>query len=234
MSRSLARFGQGTTASVRSSLRLATCVLFSFTGLLAGSSIAFGQEPGGLGKSHGAVTVVPYFGLFDSVLDAFRIDHGSYLGVSYYHTIGRGFYLGGELGYVEPSGVRGLREVSGERGGIASTLQVIPVELNLQYVVDEWRHFAMTFGLGVSGVRVTLGQESPESDLAVVAGRDSSWLPGFQLFIGVNYLFARTYVGFFVKLQMTHDRIFEVRRDNLIGAEDYSNGQAGVLFGWRF
>jgi hypothetical protein len=90
--------------------------------VLFGSQALYAQGLEPLGRGHIGVKVA-YIQFTDSVLEAFDLDTGLYVGVEAFGEVVPDLYFGAEVGYAGPD--EGLLEIT-----------YIPFEFNLKYAVE--------------------------------------------------------------------------------------------------
>jgi hypothetical protein len=194
----------------------------------------------------GAVDVavkVDYFHFTDSLIKSVNVDSGIFVGVeAYKQMFCPNLYLGLGAGWAGTSG-----SVSDVVSGSAfvpafvtadSSIDYVPIELNLKYVIPISSCFNFALGGGgsinyfafssdVAGI--STGRRQGQNGAAASIS-DSDWVWGGQFFAEFNYKFNHWFAGVDVKYQLTQDlSLFGV--DTQAGAD---NLRAGGHIGFTF
>jgi hypothetical protein len=144
------------------------------------------------------------------------IEEDNYVAINWYGYLGRDFYLGLELGYAK---------FTGEVVGIDTDLTMIPVELNLKYVLDMTRNIQFDFGIGV-GLITTYGTVIwPPLIGSIEDFFHTRSVLSAQGFADFNFKLKRFFVGAHAKYQIVEDLIDTINLDNY---------QVGVHIGLTF
>ncbi len=177
---------------------------------------------------------VDYFHFSDSQIKNLNAGDGVYIGVeSYKRLFCPNLYLGLTIGWAGTSG-----SVSGVVSGFGfepaflsanSSIDYVPIEFNLKYVIPISPCFNFAFGGGPS-----INYFSISSDAVTNAGSvhlsDSDWVWGGQFFAELNYNISNWVVGIDLKYQLTEDlHLFGV--DTQAGADNF---RAGGRVGFKF
>jgi len=150
----------------------------------------------------------------DNALEDFN--NAFFLGLEGYGDLGKNFYLGAEVGYVD-------KEVKTEIAGTQANRELIfiPIELNLKYTVKVVSRLIFDVGGGFS-YNYSREKISGAGESSTV----NEWLWGGQGFIDLNYKVEQFFLGANLKYQLTKNgRDLGHNFDNLrVG------GQIGVIF----
>jgi hypothetical protein len=151
----------------------------------------------------------------DSIdFDEKALDTGYYIGLEGYGEIGRNFYVGAEVGYVNTDGELKTEEITGD-----TDVVFIPVELNLKYALRLSSYFVIDFGAGGS-------YNYAEEEVSGTSISADDWLFGGQVFTDLNFKAGQIFLGVNAKYQITdHGKDID---------HNFSNwrvgGQIGVMF----
>lgn len=179
------------------------------------------DEPLGAG---GARIKLAYLGFTDSILDDYRIDHPTYVGLEAYWKVHPQLYVGGEVGYANQDSSAGILVDTVWRRA-ETEITYVPIELNVMDVIPFGEHVQTRFGIGVSYSYVHIESDPPPGGIMLKStDNDEEWLIGGQLFADISYHINNFFFGVDVKLQITSDW----------GDEDYTNGRIGGHLGWAF
>lgn len=176
-------------------------------------------------RSAGGVRIkMAYLGFTDSILDDYRIDHPTYVGLEAYWRVHPQLYAGGEVGFANRDSSATI--VDGTTSSLAETeITYVPIELNVINILSFGARIQTRFGIGVSYNYVRIESDPlPGGVMLKSSDDDKEWLIGGQLFADIDYHINNFFVGLDLKLQITKDW----------DAEDYSNGRVGGHVGWRF
>jgi len=177
---------------------------------------------------------VDYFHFTDSQIKSLNSQDGVYIGLeSYKQLFCPNLYFGMAIGWAGPSGnVSGLVSSAVFLPTFASadsSIDYVPIELNVKYVIPFSKCFNLAFGAGGS-----INYFSPTTNIttpgAVGHFSDSDWVWGGQFFGEMNYKFNNWFIGVDVKYQVTEDlHLFGI--DTQAGAD---NLRAGGRIGFTF
>lgn len=182
---------------------------------LAASTAAYAAQKASLGIGNIAVKA-DYISFTADEMEGSDTDTGLYLGIEGYGKIAPNLYLGGEIGYTNPSG---------NALGFDTELTFMPIELNLKYAVESTPNLAVDFGIGASYNYV----EEKASGYGVSVSIDD-WVFGGQLFADLNYKLGSFFIGINAKYQITGEPEYM----GMEAGYNYNNwrigGQVGLMF----
>jgi hypothetical protein len=181
---------------------------------------------------------VDYFHFSDSLMKNLNLENGVYVGIEAYKQLFcPNLYFGVAVGWAGTSG-----SVSDVVTGPTflptsvtadSSIDYIPIEFNVKYVIPISRCFNFAVGGGGS-----INHFSFDSDIsagnavgnAAVHVSDDDWVWGGQVFGEVNYKVNNWFIGIDAKYQLTQDlNLFGV--DSQAGADNFrAGGRVGFLF----
>jgi len=183
--------------------------------LVMASTVAYPAERMNLGQNNFAVKLDSIH-FSDNALNG--VDDAFYVGLEGYGDLGKNFYLGAEVGYVDKDG---KIESSGIK--LDNELIYIPVELNLKYAVKVMRGLVFDLGAGFSYNYAK--EEVKEVESGVTSSLDE-WVWGGQFFADLNYKIGQFFFGANAKYQLT-------KSGNDLG-HDFNNVRVGGQFGVMF
>ena len=177
---------------------------------------------------------VDYFHFTDSQIKSLNSADGVYVGLEAYKQLFcPNLFFGMAIGWAGPSGtVSGVvssPEFLPTFVSADSSIDYVPIEFNVKYVIPLSRCFNFAFGAGGSINYFSLSTNISTPGVLVHAS-DSDWVWGGQFFGEINYKFSNWFIGADIKYQVTEDlRLFGV--DTQAGADNFrAGGRIGFLF----
>jgi len=177
---------------------------------------------------------VDYFHFTDSQIKQLNAEDGVYVGLEAYKQLfAPNLFFGIAIGWAGTSG-----NVSGVVSNLGflptfvsadSSIDYVPIELNVKYVIPFATYFDFAFGAGGS-----INYFSLSTNVSAPAGvwhvSDSDWVWGGQFFGEINYRISNWFIGADVKYQFTQDlHLFGV--DTQAGADNLRlGGHIGFSF----
>jgi hypothetical protein len=129
------------------------------------------------------------------------LDTANYVALDWYGNLGQNFYIGGELGHAK---------FTGEAMGTSTEITMMPLELNLKYVLDLVEAIQLDFGVGVSYTYLD-GKVAPGTITGIA---DDEFIGGAQGFVNFNFVFKRWFIGANATYQVTKKLTKGVDLDN--------------------
>ena len=173
---------------------------------------------------------VDYFAFTEDVFGDVDLDEGVYVGLEGYYGVMPDLYLGLEVGWAGTSNDDDIN-IAGDLVDTDVDVTLVPVELNLKYVIEASPEWIIGIGAGVS-----YNYFEVEIDPKGYSDADEDdWVWGGQLFADVNYKMSEQwFMGVNGKYQFTEDLEFDVRGEDVETDTSADNWRLGVQIGMIF
>jgi hypothetical protein len=193
------------------------------------STSVFAADKYVLGNTNVALKV-DYFAFTEDVFGDVDLDEGAYVGLEGYYGVMPDLYVGLEAGWAGTSN-DGDVNIAGEMVDTDVDVTLVPVELNLKYVIEASPEWIIGLGAGVS-----YNYFEVEIDPKNYGSADEDdWVWGGQLFAEVNYKMSEQwFLGINGKYQWTEKLEFEIRGEDVETDTRADNWRAGVQIGMMF
>ncbi len=183
---------------------------------------------------------VEYMHFTDKILRTLDAEDGIFVGMEFYKELFcPNLFLGVEAGWGGTSG--SLLDPEDTLFKNDTSVDYVPIEFNVKYVVPITPDFSFQLGTGISysWMNIELKASEPGGALKV---SDSNWLFGGQFFGGFTYKYQNWFAGVGAKYQITQEETFrfvaiDPRLDfDIDGSFKASaeNVRAGGQIGYRF
>jgi outer membrane protein W len=205
---------------------LLVSLVFMF--IFAATSV-YAAEKFVLGNTNVALKV-DYFAFTEDVFGDIDLDEGAYVGLEGYYGVMPDLYVGLEVGWAGTSN-DGDVNIAGERVDTDVDVTLVPVELNLKYVIEASPEWIIGLGAGFS-----YNYFEVEIDPKNYGSADEDdWVWGGQLFAEVNYKMSEQwFLGINGKYQWTEKLEFDIRGEDVETDTRADNWRAGVQIGMMF
>jgi outer membrane protein W len=193
------------------------------------STTLYAAETYSLGNTNVALKV-DYFAFTEDVFGDVDLDEGVYVGLEGYYGVMPDLYVGLEVGWAGTSN-DGDINIAGEMVDTDVDVTLVPVELNLKYVIEASPEWIIGFGAGVS-----YNYFEVEVDPKGYSDADEDdWVWGGQLFAEVNYKMSEQwFLGVNGKYQWTEDLEFDIRGEDIETDTSADNWRVGAQIGMMF
>lgn len=193
------------------------------------STTLYAAETYSLGNTNVALKV-DYFAFTEDVFGDVDLDEGVYVGLEGYYGVMPDLYVGLEVGWAGTSN-DGDINIAGERVDTDVDVTLVPVELNLKYVIEASPEWIIGLGAGVS-----YNYFEVEIDPKNYGSADEDdWVWGGQLFAEVNYKMSEQwFLGVNGKYQWTEDLEFDIRGEDVETDTSADNWRVGAQIGMMF
>jgi outer membrane protein W len=193
------------------------------------STTVYAAEKYVLGNMNIALKV-DYFAFTEDVFGDVDLDEGAYVGLEGYYGVMPELYVGMEVGWAGTSN-DGDINIAGEKVDTDVDVTLVPVELNLKYVIEASPEWIIGLGAGVS-----YNYFEVEIDPKNYGSADEDdWVWGGQLFAEVNYKMSEQwFLGINGKYQWTEKLEFDIRGEDVESDTRADNWRAGVQIGMMF
>ena len=205
-------------------LLLSLLVVFVFA-----STSVYAAEMYALGNSNIALKI-DYISFTDDAFDELDIKDGVYVGLeSYAMTTVPNLYFGLEAGWAGAKNDHTVN-LNSYSYDTETTLNYVPIELNLKYVIPASPALVMALGAGVSYNYLEI-----EQDVGDINEDVSDWVFGGQVFADLTYKMSNQwFVGINGKYQFTDDLNLDIRGEDFETNARTDNWRVGAQVGLRF
>jgi outer membrane protein W len=193
------------------------------------STTLYAAETYSLGNTNVALKV-DYFAFTEDVFGDVDLDEGVYVGLEGYYGVMPDLYVGLEVGWAGTSN-DGDINIAGDMVDTDVDVTLVPVELNLKYVIEASPGWIIGFGAGVS-----YNYFEVEVDPKGYSDADENdWVWGGQLFAEVNYKMSEQwFLGVNGKYQWTENLEFDIRGEDIETDTSADNWRVGAQIGMMF
>lgn len=153
-----------------------------------------------------------YVQFTSSLWDDNDLKNAPYVALEGYGSVYRNLYLGGEIGY---------GQAAGTVTGVNTELTIVPLEMNLKYVLD----FSDTVKLDLGGGLSYTWAEGKVFSTTITGTKQKDGAWGGQAFIDLQFVVKRFFFGANFKYQATQEILTDGNLNNFRGGI-----QAGIMF----
>ena len=205
---------------------LLVSLVFMF--IFAATSV-YAAEKFVLGNTNVALKV-DYFAFTEDVFGDIDLDEGAYVGLEGYYGVMPDLYVGLEVGWAGTSN-DGDVNIAGEMVDTDVDVTLVPVELNLKYVIEASPEWIIGLGAGFSYNYFEVEIDPKDYGSA----DEDDWVWGGQLFAEVNYKMSdQWFLGINGKYQFTEKLEFDIMGEDVETDTRADNWRAGVQIGMMF